>query len=74
MNEQIKDGGAAFPSLDFMTPERVATNQPGMLLRDYFAAKALVHVYTLHEKQPDKVAEWAYQIADAMLAAREAKS
>jgi hypothetical protein len=44
----------------------------GMTLRDYFAAKALVHIYTQDETSPDKVAEWAYSIADAMLKAREA--
>jgi len=36
----IEDGGPAYPTLDFITPERVATNRPGMTLRDYFAAKA----------------------------------
>lgn len=44
----------------------------GMNLRDYFAAKALANPYTTHDSAPDKVAEWAYQVADAMLAARQA--
>ena len=44
----------------------------GLSLRDYFAAKALAHIYTQDETKPDKVAEWAYVIADAMLKAREA--
>lgn len=43
----------------------------GMTLRDWFAGQALANVYTASENSPDKVAEWAYQIADAMLAARE---
>ena len=43
----------------------------GMTLRDYFAAKALSNAYTQHHGNPDKVAEWAYEVADAMLAARE---
>lgn len=43
----------------------------GMSLRDYFAAQALTNIYTQCEENPDKAAEWAYQIADAMLKARE---
>jgi hypothetical protein len=43
----------------------------GMTLRDYFAAKALANKYTQNATMPDKVAEWAYVIADAMLKARE---
>jgi hypothetical protein len=43
----------------------------GMTLRDYFAAKALANKYTQNENMPDKVAEWAYAVADAMLKARE---
>jgi hypothetical protein len=42
-----------------------------MTLRDYFAAKALANKYTQNENMPDKVAEWAYAVADAMLKARE---
>jgi hypothetical protein len=86
VSEQIKGGGPAFPTLDFMTPERVATNRPGMTLRDYFAAKAMPAIYKdywegvrLHEFScddetwPMNLAMDAYRIADAMLAAREAK-
>ena len=43
-----------------------------MTLRDYFAAKALANAYTQHDGNPDKVAEWAYALADAMLKARQA--
>ena len=42
-----------------------------MTLRDWFAGQALAAAYTQHENSPDKTAEWAYQVADAMLAARE---
>ena len=45
--------------------------QDGMTLRDYFAAKAMANEYTQHNNNPDKVAEWAYAVADAMLKARE---
>lgn len=53
MNEQIKDGGPAFPSsyefdsIDHIPPgeigvsQRVAVSTPGMTLRDYFAAKVM---------------------------------
>ena len=42
-----------------------------MTLRDWFAGQALAAAYTQHENSPDMTAEWAYQVADAMLAARE---
>jgi hypothetical protein len=45
----------------------------GMTLRDYFAAKAMQGM--MHDvSQPvgEVIAEWAYQVADAMLKAREA--
>lgn len=46
----------------------------GMTLRDYFAAKALQGMLTAGEDVPnEKLAKWAYDVADAMLAAREAK-
>jgi hypothetical protein len=48
-----------------------AATRPGMTLRDYFAAKALAAPYAHHESNPDIAAEWAYQLADAMLRARE---
>lgn len=54
----------------FPNPHR--TDELGMTLRDYFAAKALANAYTQHNGNPDKVAEWAYAVADAMLKAREA--
>jgi hypothetical protein len=66
-----RDGGPAFPceknheALDERVPHL------GMTLRDYFAAKALANLYTHDSGNPGKVAEWAYHIADAMLAERE---
>lgn len=49
----------------------------GLLLRDYFAAAALASTYTEIEDgiptDPSQIAKLAYEIADAMLAAREAK-
>lgn len=80
-----EDGGPAFPtkltnvsskrpiagfSGDMIPPNGIL-NYRGMSLRDYFAAKALANAYTQCEGDPDKAAEWAYQLADAMLRARQ---
>jgi hypothetical protein len=53
----------------FPNPHR--TDMGGMSLRDYFAAKAMQGM--MHDvSQPvgEVIAEWAYQVADAMLKAR----
>lgn len=58
-------------SLDYIIP-----NPEAMTLRDYFAAKAMAAylLTTPNNRPPEKVfAEAAYFMADAMLAAREAK-
>ena len=55
----INTGGPAFPS---------APHIPGMNLRDYFAAKAMAEMNWVDK---DSCAEDCYQIADAMLKARE---
>jgi hypothetical protein len=49
------------------------TNQQGMDLRDYFAAKAMVHWLSLpiSESQREIAAKSAYEMADAMMKARE---
>jgi len=59
------DGGGAFP---------VAHSyliQPGMSLRDYFAAKAMQALAQKYSHEGD-ISRNAYKIADAMLKAREA--
>lgn len=56
-------------------PNEVHFN-PGMTLRDYFAAKAmqsLIAGESQGEWDDDATAKGAYRIADAMLRAREAK-
>jgi hypothetical protein len=68
-----KTGGAAFPMLDVDG----GTAWQGMTLRDYFAAKAMQGILagTLTPERlwsQDEVAETAYNVADAMLKAREA--
>jgi hypothetical protein len=53
------------------------TNDIGMTLRDYFAAKALQGFCANHNTQPvtqahfDNLSEDAWRMADAMLKARE---
>ncbi len=44
----------------------------GMSLRDYFAAKAMQGVLSSPSNPPSfaSLAEWSYQVADAMLEAR----
>lgn len=49
--------------------------EPGMTMRDYFAAKAMQSYLCGNDRDSFTYAEWArasYQVADAMLAAREA--
>lgn len=73
MNKQ-HDGDPAFPHDD----RAVHSERGGMTLRDYFAAKAM-HAYMSdqdvsgNEESRRRCAKWSYQVADAMLAARNAK-
>ena len=76
-----KDGGPAFPVLI----NGINSEMPGMTLRDYFAAKALIAVtgafispQVLAEATADqlsllirKMPGTAYEMADAMLEARK---
>jgi len=65
--DAIDDGVWAFP---LSTETQV--QQRGMSLRDYFAAKALQALIIRGvTNQPDQIAERAYEIADAMIAARK---
>jgi hypothetical protein len=54
----------------FPNPHR--TDEMGMTLRDYFAAKAMQIVFPNQLPYPHAAAQSAYAIADAMLKAREA--
>lgn len=67
------DGGAAFP---VTACPCVHPGNPGMSLRDWFAGQALIGILGsrngfLIDVGCDDAPEWAYQIADAMLAERE---
>ena len=70
------DGGQAFPlpAANFSPMGDMALPELGMTLRDYFAAAALAHPYAQGDDthmNRDKAAAWAYELADAMLAARD---
>jgi hypothetical protein len=70
-----KDGGPAFPHIVDGDRGR-PWHQPGaMSLRDYFAGQALVGLSQSGDynvsRHADQIAASAYQIADAMLEARD---
>ena len=70
----MKNGGPAFP-LQSIGPE-FAPGYAGMSLRDYFAAKAMQGLLaqscgTAFGSDPALGAQYAYQMADAMLRERE---
>ena len=78
MTEKTNDGGPAFPC----PQDPINQNVPslGMTLRDYFAAKAMQGMAAGDAAQSvdfatsylELIGTQAYQIADAMLAARSA--
>lgn len=67
----------AFPHSFVAHPTEETFVAKGMTLRDYFAAKAMQGFMANKSNpmhfQPENDANWAYSIADAMLAARENK-
>jgi hypothetical protein len=70
MIQPINDGGSAFPH------ETSHGYDNGMTLRDYFAGKALQGLMSKVKPEAhweDYRAKWSYEVADAMLKAREAK-
>ena len=76
MNNQINDGGPAFPvpvDNDCDCHGRFTSGYGGMTLRDYFAAAALQGMKLDGEFTYQTYAGDAYLIADAMLKAKEAK-
>lgn len=78
------DGGPAFPCDEKNADGSHYHSNMGMSLRDYFAAKALVGLFSMEanprvgeicepfriDKHCDDMARDAYKLADAMLAAR----
>ena len=76
---EIKTGGPAFPGVEYKQPGgagvSVMTIVGGMTLRDYFAAKALQGLLSdsCFSLAKDSLAKHAYEYADEMIKAREAK-
>ena len=79
MSEKIETGGPAFPAPDLGEHDFGQRGAYwGMTLRDYFAAKAMQGMagsprYCEHGWDQADLAAQAYEIADAMLEAREVK-
>lgn len=75
MSSATNTGGPAFPVLHWINGESTGAEE-GMTLRDYFAAKAMQGlVASAVHNEPINLhgaAEWSYNMADAMLKAREA--
>ena len=67
-------GGPAFPQYAWNEMAEKFTATEGMTLRDYFAAKAMHAILSNPDFNEDdsKLAAYAYNVADAMLKAREA--
>ena len=76
MTNEINTGGPAFPGVEYKQPagggSHIMTLVGGMSLRDYFAAKAMqAWLVGVDSPKVEHCAKQAYEIADAMLAARE---
>lgn len=87
-NKYINGGGPAFPVPVALTPEgdAIHSHYPGMLLRDYFAAKAMQAIYAgpgaqvvadRDQRYDEAKGNWgevvaanAYEMADTMLVER----
>ena len=67
MNKET--GGPAFPTFGWDEKDR-AYKMHGMTLRDYFAAKAM-QALLIDDTNIHGSAKFAYEVADAMLKARE---
>ena len=79
MSDQIEDGGSAFPTTPENKTRMNGVGGNGMTLRDWFAGQAIGSAWDACDKgyfdgDQEEIAKCAYQIADAMLKAREAQS
>ena len=72
MSSKKLSGGRAFPRNCSETNTEYCSAQEGMTLRDYFAAKAMQGflAYRGDELKISEASKYAYEIADAMIAAR----
>jgi hypothetical protein len=64
-------GGPAFPTEAYDLERQTLVREEGMTLRDYFAAKAMQSFLTRGGSNFTACANDAYEMADAMLKARE---
>ena len=75
MNNNTNTGGPAFPC-DHLVDDDGVSLASGMTLRDYFAAKAMQGMFASGNLPKsvtnEEIADVAYDMADAMLKAREA--
>ena len=70
MSDTTNNGGPAFPISE---ANGANSGMPGMTLRDYFAAKAMQSYLLDKDRDSFTFEQWAnaaYEMADAMLAAR----
>jgi hypothetical protein len=73
--KKIEDGGPAFAAVAYEGIGGAWTEQIGMSLRDYFAAKAMQGLIAdpdRADQSREECARLSYLMADAMLKAREA--
>ena len=69
----IDDGGPAYPTAQNATlvdGKMTFDTVPGMTLRDYFAGQAITGRVVETQYSVDVLAEWAYQLADALIKER----
>jgi hypothetical protein len=70
----INDGGPAFPIADSYCPNgQVQYGHNGMTLRDYFAGQAIAGLAIQTDLSDVALANYAWGLADAMIAARRAE-
>ena len=67
----IYQGGPAFPQTRDMTKEGTEVHFPGITIRDYFAAQAMVGLTLVGFVDRQVIAEKAYDQADEMLRQRK---
>lgn len=68
-----RNGGPAFPCKQYAHGIMPSGHSEGLSLRDYFAAKAMLGLLSIPEIKgtPQRFALLAYEMADAMIKARE---
>jgi hypothetical protein len=65
-------GGPAFPTLHYHDGDPTPSTVRGMTLRDYFAAAVVTGAASHDFRTDDDFARYAYELADALVAERDA--